>query len=193
MPMVEVDEAQAELHKNAYVLLDRLLKDKDTGLAAKKLVKKVNPKAEFEDLNIIEQVATPINDRLDKLASSLEDDRKARAEEKKAAAEAKADQDLQAEIDSVRKRYSFTDEGIAEVVARLKAKGSTDVEAAASWVMEHKVPKAETVKPKPYMPSKMDLHGITSKDESYAELHRDPQGWLDQEIANILNESQEAA
>jgi hypothetical protein len=106
----------------------------------------------------------------------------------------KEEAELQGQLDSLKKTYSFTPEGMQRVVDRMKEKNNPDAESAAAWVLAQEK-KARPITDSALLPQALNLYGSNSEDENWAELNKDPKGWADRELVKMINEfaEQEAA
>jgi len=119
----------------------------------------------------------------EKLAKALEriDERDKREEE------AKTVSDMRASIADARRKYGLTDEGEQKLIERMREmKNYTDVEAAAAYVV-HSAPPQPTSGPS-WAPHKTDFYGTAKANEAFADLHKDPMGFMDGEIAKFLKD-----
>lgn len=160
-------------------LADKLWNDKELGPKVQAFAKTIYPDATIE-ADKVEPWVAPLREENAKLLERLTKLEADRAEEKKTSEAQKGEQSFKAMLDKVRKDYSLTDEGIDQVVARMKEAGAYDVEAAAALVARQ-TPKPETPGPG-WSPEHMNLFGSRKRDEAFAELHNDPVDYMDQEL-----------
>jgi len=175
-------------------LLRRLLEDNEGGLELKRKIKKIVPAAQFPELDYIDAASKPIQEKmtlLEKQQKELQDRLDA---QKKAEEDAAAERSLRERLDAVRQQYSFTDEGMAAVIDRMKKQGSSDVEGAAAYIIGTQPKPAPTAASSGMFPSKMNLFGsgIESDDPSIVALNRDPMAWMEGEALKILAEGEAA-
>ena len=185
--MAEISDHELAVKNQAVALLDRMINDPTEGLNVKRKIKALMPEASFPELNIIDVTTAPINaalnetralnktltERLDKWESSHKD--------------AKEEGELQAQLDGIKKQYSFTSEGMQKVIDRMKAKNNPDAESAAAWVAAQER-KAQPVASSALLPSAMNLYGSNEEDESWKALNQDPRKWMDNELVTMINE-----
>lgn len=192
--MAEISDQDLAVKNRAVELLNRMINDPSDGLAVKRKIKALVPDANFPELAVIDNASAPIkaalaqaevfnkslSDRLDKWEASHKD--------------AKEEGEIQAQLDSVKKQYSFTNEGMQKVVDRMKAKNNPDAESAAAWVAAQER-KAQPVAHSALLPSALNLFGSNTADENWEALNRDPQKWMDNELVTMINEfaAQDAA
>lgn len=180
--MAEATEAQIR----ALQVLEDSWNDPDFGPALQRKVKAKFPDAKTND-DVFGPILKPVADRADKLEKELEKLREERAEERKASDEAKLKQTLDESLTAARQRYSLTEEGFDKMVARMKETGNySDAEAAAAWVAS-KTPPAPVAGPS-WRPQSMNLFGSKKYDEAMAELHRDPQDYMDSQLAQFVSD-----
>ena len=184
---VEVSAERLDSLTRAEKLFNALWNDKEFGLTLKKEVKKHVPDARIPDLDIVETVTKPYDEKIAKLA----DDNKKLLErldkydeEKINSAEESA---MSKELDRVRQANKFTDEGMKKVIERMKEKKNPDAEAAAAWVLAQE-PKSSPVTPSSLgFSTKANLFGSNSQSDDWKELNLNPEAYADKEIASILS------
>jgi hypothetical protein len=186
MPKVEFEEAEARNLQAAYNLLNRVHGDPKHSAALRAAIAELDPELKLPDPPATVQV-TPLNDRLDKLAATVEGLAKVQKEDMDQRRNAAEDSALNARIDSAARRFDFNDEGRKQLIERLVAQKSTDVEGAAAIIA------ADNPKPAPLpadnFPHHADLFGIRgSDDEGLKMLHTDPDVWQQQELRRLIGE-----
>lgn len=186
---VEISQAELDQLRGARALLGTLLDDPSEGLSLKRKVKKILPNARFPELDMIENVTKPYDERLEQQGKTLKELQDQVAADKKARDDAVAEQSLRQRLDSVRSQYGFTDDGMNAVVARMKDQSSPDVEGAAAFVAGQQ-PKPKPVATSGMFPSKMNLFGAAeqSEDPKIKALHQDPMHFLETEAIAVLDE-----
>lgn|SRR5574337_35591 len=185
--MAEIDDAELETLRRAHKLLDGLYNDPKHGMAFKRMMKEKIPDAKIPELDIIEQVTKPYDERMTaleaenkKLHDELELDRKTRKEREE-------EDSVKLTLAEVQKKYKLTDEGMQKVIDRMKEKNNPDAEAVAAWLVSQQ-PAPKPVTPTGYQPSELNLFGSSTQEEQYADLHKDPLKWFDKQVADILSE-----
>jgi hypothetical protein len=164
-------------------LADKLWNDKTLGPQVQKFAKALYPDAKTTD-DVVEPWVGPLREQNEALSKRLNDLLAERAEEKKASEQQSSEKSFRDMLDKVRKDYSLTDKGIDDVVARMKEAGAYDAEAAAAWVARQTPPPAA---PGPtWAPQHLDLFGSRNKDEAFAQLHNDPQGYMDSQLSEFV-------
>lgn len=189
--LVEVSAGELAALRNAKGLLETLWGNKETGTAFKRMVKKVNPQAKIPDLELAEEFAEPINKELGTLkeqnAALLK-----RLDERDAKDKDERDlRDIHAKIDDVARKRGLTDEGKAGLIKTMQDRQIADPDAAALLYLDS-LPKAAPIKGHAALPQRMNLFGVNTpekQDEQIDKLFKDPQGFMDDEIANVLNEA----
>lgn len=166
-------------------LTNKLWADKDLGPRVQAFAKQMYPDAKT-DVDVVNPYLDPIREENAKLAEKI-----AKMEAAQAAREAEAEKkagetSFKDMLDKVRRDYSLTDEGLDKVVQRMKDAGAYDAEAAAAWVARQTPPPAS---PGPtWAPQHLNLFGSRDKDESMAQLHRDPQGYMDAQLSEFVKD-----
>lgn len=164
-------------------LADKLWNDKTLGPQVQAFAKGLYPDAKTT-ADVVDPWVNPLREENKKIADKLDALLAERAEEKKADEQKKGDESFRATLDRVRKDYGLTDEGLDKVVARMKEAGAYDAEAAAAWVARQTPPPAA---PGPgWAPEHMNLFGSRKRDEAFAELHNDPQGYMDSQLNEFV-------
>ena len=192
MPQIEVDAEQYELARRGHALLDKLYNAPGaTGLAVKKLVEQTTG-VKSPELALIETITQGRDEALGKINADLKALREEQAADKKATAQAKAEADLLTRVESVKKDFRFTDEGMEKVFDRMRAQNSADVEGAAAYVASQ-LPKAKPADTgSSYAPQSLNLYGSAEQDAQWADLNRDPLRWFDKQVMAIENEFKNA-
>lgn len=173
-------------------LLDKLVADPKHGLAAKRLIKEINPAANFPELETEDRVNKLVEERTSGIQSEWQKFRDEQAEAKKKSDDARLETDFEKRLNTVRDKYRFTPEGMEKIVERMKDQNSPDVEAAAAWINEQTPKPAPATGPN-YLPQTLDLYGSQSKDEAFRLLHENPNQYFDQQVRDILSDPSLAA
>lgn len=189
--MPEISDTELAVKNRAVALLDRMWNDPKEGMTFKKKVKELVPDAKIPELDIIASATAP-------LVAEIEEQKKANKtlagrldNWEKSHKDSREENDLQLQLNSIKKQYSFTDEGMQKVIDRMRSKNNPDAEAAAAWVASQER-KSRPVTDSALLPSAMNLFGSNSEDETWAELNKDPRGWADRELVKMINEFAEA-
>ena len=157
-----------------------LWNDGELGPAVQAFTKKLIPDAKT-DADVIDPHLAPLRQENKKLAEKLERIEADRAEERKAADEARTKHSLESMLEAARKNYALTEEGFDKMVARMKETGNfSDADAAAAWVAS-KAPPAN-VKGPTFGPRRMNLFGVGKHDEQMKSLHGDPVQFIDDQL-----------
>lgn len=177
--MAEATEAQIR----ALAALEKLWNDGDVGSTVQKKVKELYPDAKTND-DVFGPVVAPLRAENEKLAAKLAKIEEERAAERKASEESSLKRSLDEALDRAAKSRGLTAEGFDMMVARMKEMGNySDAEAAADWVVR-KTPPAPATGPS-WKPQSMNLFGAKKFDEAFAELHRDPMEYMDNQLAQF--------
>ena len=180
--MAEATEAQIR----ALAALEASWNDPEIGPGLQKKVKSLFPDAKTND-DVFGPVVAPLKAENEKLAQKLAKIEEERAAERKAAEEATMKRSLDDALTEARQKYNLTEEGFDKMVSRMKETGNyADAEAAAAWVAS-KTPPAPVAGPS-WKPQAMNLFGAKKFDEALAELHRDPQEYMDNQLAQFVSD-----
>lgn len=191
---VEISKSELDQLRRAVSVFDGLWTDKDHGLELKRMMKKKYPESKIPDLETIEVVTKPYDEKISKQeekVSKLEERiTKWETDQKNSHEESQLKQDIDRAID----KYKLSAEGKDKMIARMKEKNNADAEAAAAWVASHQ-PKPKPVTASSYSPQAMNLYGSKEKVDEWELLHTDPTKFEDMQIAKVLEEfnSAEAA
>ena len=190
--MLEISKSEYDVLVKARGLLDTLWNDPKEGLEFKRKVKNVLPSARIPELDILETATKPLNDRLSaseesskKLEERLEKFESERRDEKE-------ETELVRSLESAKKKFSLTEDGMSKAVARMREMKNPDAESAAAWVAAQEK-KAAPVAKSNYAPQSLNLYGAGKEDDMWADLNKDPIGYFDKKTAEILNEFADAA
>jgi hypothetical protein len=177
--MAEATEAQVRALK----ALESLWNDGELGSKVQNKVKELYPDAKTNE-DVFAPVINPLRAENAALAKRLEKFEEERAAERKASEEKSLKQSLDEALTAARKNYNLTEEGFDKMVARMKETGNySDADAAAAWVAS-KTPPAPVAGPS-WKTQSMNLFGAKKFDEAFAELHRDPQEYMDSQLAQF--------
>lgn len=191
--MVEMTEAEAQSLQQAKALLDGLWNSKTTGAKFKRVLKEHNPNFSIPEIDIVDEAKKPIDEKLTAHEKTIEALQKRLDERDTKDKDDKEQRDLQSEIDTVKKKYSLTEDGLNKVIDRMKEKKSYDPEAAAAWVVAQQ-PKTEIARDsKLGLPGKMNLFGSSTKDDAWKDLHdtSDPYKHFDKEVTKIFEKPED--
>jgi hypothetical protein len=198
---VELPRANAIIYQRAYKLLDALMSNTATATSFKRLAKAADPKGELikvPDIELADEVAKPINDRI----ATLE------AENKKLRDEIVADKqklkddadlrDINTRIDEVVRKRRLTEDGRKGLIETMQKRQIADPDAAALVYLES-LPKPDAQKPSAILPQRMGQFTnprepfFGADEDKVKKFMAEPEAAADEEIARILNEAQEAA
>lgn len=185
---VSVPRGTYDLHARTAALLDRLLGDPRTAEEAERLIATVNPDAKFPHREQREALLAPALKRLDeesKKRQALEEKWADREKTEREAAEKQQENALAARLDAVRDRRGFSEEAMQKLMQRMRDQNNPDVDAAAAWVAEQSPRPGPQVGQNDFLPRSVDVYGANSGDKAWEGLHKNPDGWLTQELRNI--------
>jgi hypothetical protein len=190
---VLVDKRDLEKLQEGFKLLSSLWDHPEHGAEIKLRAKKIRPDLRVPEIDVAEPLLKPIreqltakeeeikkqNERLEKLETSIEDDKQLAK--------------LERDIDKAVKKHRLTGEGKTELIEIMKRGEANTPEAAASII----VANLEPVKPVTgtnFGPSDANILGISgdSPEDDIKALHQDPVKWLDRAIPSILSEVEES-
>lgn len=189
--MPEVSDAELMTLKRTEALLNKMWNHPKKGLAFKREVKELIPEANIPELDTIDTVARPFEDKIAKQDEEIKKLTERLEAREKAEDERKEENNLTESLSKARKKFGLTDEGFEKAVSRMREMKNLDAEAAAAWVASQEK-KAKPVGGSGIGPQAMNLYGSKTQDENYKELNLDPQGWADREIEKMINEFAEA-
>lgn len=189
---VPVTKEQMAILQRGMTVMNKLWSDPKDGLAFKRKVKELIPDWQIPEVDVVDQAAGPLREELTGLKKQIEDLVGTITTERKTASEKAEETSLQGRLDAARREYQLTDEGMDKVLARMKETNNPDPSSAAAWVTDH-MPKAKPTPAGGFGPRGLNLFGSANQDDSWAELHRNPDAWFDSEVNKILGEFEQAA
>lgn len=187
---VALTKEQAAIYQRGMGVLNKMWQDPKDGLAFKRKVKSIEPTWAIPEVDVVDQAAAPFRAEIDSLKKDVTDLVDTIKGERKTAAEQREETSLKQSLTDAQREYRLSDETMEKVVERMKATGNPDPHSAAAWVTDH-LPKAKpTGGSSNFGPSALNLFGVKTQDESWKDLHTDPEGWFDREVESILNDPQ---
>jgi hypothetical protein len=182
--MAEATQSQIRAEE----LLNELLRDGEVGGKVRKLAKAKYPDARIVDIDsVAEPLVAPLKAENAALKERLDKLEEARATEKEDAEKRVAQTNLETALTKARQDYNLTDEGFDKMVARMKETGNyADADAAAAWVAS-KTPAPAAPGPT-WRGQDLNLFGSKDRDEALVKLHRDPEGYRDDQIEEFLRD-----
>lgn len=193
MPNVEIDQDALSTLTKANALFNELLEDKRTGLNLKRMIKDVHPDARIKDLDLIETVTAPYDQKLTEATARIEALQKVLDEDRSSRENEKAENALRNSLARVQKEYGYTDDGMSKVIEVMKDRNlAHDPDAAAAFV-ERQLPKpAPTSSRSSLLPQRLDIYGMQSPQESvdakWKQLHTQPWAFLEDECIAVIDE-----
>lgn len=192
--MPDIDAARLDALTKAEQLFNSMLDDPTTGLGLKKAIKEKFPSAKIPDLDLITAVTKPYDEKMAALEARnaaleamINEDRQGRLNE---TAEAKLVKDL----DAVRAKFNFTDEGMSKVLETMRERNLAHDPEAAAALVQSQLPKASPTSTRnAYSTPTIDIYGMQSAtiDEKYAQLHSRPWDFFAAEVNAVMNEAAE--
>lgn len=188
---VTLTKAQFDELNGLKTLTNELWADPKDGLTFKKLVKAKRPNTRVPEIDIAEPLVKSLEAKLDETNKKHQTLLDKIAEDAKKADDKQAERDLLAAIDGAQRQYRLSDEGRDQMIARMKATGSPDAEAAAAWVAS-KQPAPAAIAATGLMPNDFNLFGAgqVSDDESIKLLHQNPSRWMEAEINGLMSNTE---
>jgi len=191
---VEIPKSRLNLLEGTAKLANTLWNDEKVGMTVKERYKEINPEANIPEV-VVAQSSRRVEQELISKVEAKEKavDDKISAWEKKMQERDDADSNkvaeaaFSSEVEATKKKYQLTDEGMAKVFERMKAKNNPDVEAAAAWVTDHEV-KAAPVQNSSFSPNDMNLYGSSQGDNEWAELNKNPLKYGDRVLTEMAND-----
>lgn len=192
--MVEISQSRLALLEGVAKIKEELWNDSKFGPTIKEMVKQKFPNANIPEVDMARAsrnaettILAKVEEKEKALESRIEAFEKAQKERDEKDSNAKEEMAFTREVESVKKKYQLSSEGMEKVFSRMKEKNNPDVESAAAWVTDHEVKEAPPAA-SPYSPQSLDLYGSKSGDKAWEELNRDPLAYGDAEIARMAND-----
>lgn len=190
---VIVSASRLKLLERDANLAAALWNDPTHGIKIKEITKEKWPDANIPELDAIKSVRKAESDilaRVDAKEKSLEERisafEKSREEEKKAEKEAKEAARFESDVESTKKKYQLSADGMEKVFQRMKDKNNPDVEAAAAWVTDH-MQSASPTGQSGQSPELFNPFGSRAEDKRWELLQKNPFDgrFAEMEIAEI--------
>ena len=197
MPNVEVDQGQFEAASKAQRLLNDLLSDAKQGMTVKRAIKAKYPEAVIPDLELVESLAKPFNETVASLREDNAALKQALDEFKQQTEVKEAKGKLVSDLDAIKTKFGFTDDGMAQVVETMQSRNlAHDPEAAAALVQAN-MPKPQPTSSRSSLISpNLDVYGLQSdkaEESKWALLHSHPWDFFNNEVVSVFDEMGGAA
>lgn len=191
--MSEIDAARLDALIKAEALFNNLLDDPKTGMNLKRAIKEKFPQAQVRDLEIIDQVTKPYDDKIAAVEAKNTALENALNELRQSREVDNAEVKLAKELSSVRSKFNLTDDSMAKVVEAMKDRGlAHDPEAAAALIVSQMPKAAPTSARSSLVAPRLDIYGMQSPveamDEKWKRLHQNPWSFQQDEIIACLDE-----
>ncbi len=189
---VTISSEQAKILQGAYNLMNKLYSDPDRSMEFKKMVRGAG--FSVPEIDTIEKVTKPYDEKLSAYEEKFKklEERLAKRDEDEL--NAKEEARLAKDLESARKEYGLTDDGMKKVLDRMKEKNNFDVEAAAAYIVS-KEPKAQPTKTSHnFSQSRFkgsSLIGGDNAEETWKQLSQNPDDYFDNVVNDILNNPEE--
>lgn len=194
--IVEISASKLKLLEGVASLANDLWNDEKVGMSVKERWKEKHPEANIPEVvvaqhtrraeaDIITRVEAKEKD-IDNRISAFEKAQKDRDDNDK---NIKEQREFAADVETTKKKYGLSAEGMEKVFARMKERNNPDVEAAAAWVTDHQAP-AKPIDQPGYGGQSMDLQGSfhsAQEDKDWELLNTNPwdMKFADKEIRQI--------
>jgi hypothetical protein len=139
---------------------------------AKALIKKKYPQVQIPDYDIEERVT-----------SKIEEDRKERESERRAAKEAEQEKQFKETRSQVQREFGFTEDGMKDLEKFMLDKNIGDYEVAATYHASKNPKQSEA--------NYSDGLWNHAKQDGFAEVAKDPEGWARNELLGAMRRDQE--
>lgn len=191
--LVEVSKSLLNQLQGTAKLTNAIWNDPKYGMTVKEIVKEKYPDANIPELDAIHSVKraeseihTKVEESTKQILSRIEAFEKSQKDRDEKEATTKAEKEFADQVESTKKKYQLSPEGMEKVFSRMKEKNNPDVEAAAAWVTDHE-PKQDPLMNSSYSPSGIDMYGASSGDKEFEEInkHAFDGKWFDKEVRKI--------
>ena len=185
---IVVDRGQFDIGQRATNLLNAMLGHPKHAAAAEAIIQELNPNAKFPGRAVREAAYAPVNAALEEERAArlkLEERLNAREKADQEAADKRAEADIEARIEGVKRQHGFSDEAMEKVIGRMREKNNPDIEAAAAYVAGT-MPRATPAIGNDGLPRNVDNYGFGTGDEAWKGLHANPDRWLADEIRKTV-------
>jgi hypothetical protein len=183
-----MNDGAPDVAARAQKLVEALWSDGKMGASVRAKAKELFPDVTLPE-DAISPIVAPMQEELATMRAQLAEERNARIKEREDAEASRQRATLEDSLASARARYGLTDEGFDKMVARMKATGNySDAEASAAWVAQQE--PVQRVNKADWLPKKIDLFGSSTErqDEAFRQLHTNPQGYLDGQLQEFVND-----
>jgi len=187
---VVVTREQFDIGSRAAHLLNQMLGNPKHAPAAEAIIADLNPNAKFPGRAVREAAYAPVNAALEEERAArkkLEDRLNAREAADQAAADARAEADIESRITAVKRQHGFSDEAMEKVIGRMRERNNPDIESAAAFVA-NTMPRATPAIGNDGLPRNVDNYGFGTGDKAWEGLHKNPDRWLADEIRATVND-----
>jgi len=188
---VELAKDRADALLRSEALLQSLLDDPKHGLGIKRAIKEKFPTARTPDVDLLDQVTKPFEEKLTSVQSALEKVSKDFVDYRQSVQDREAEQDLRTKLDSIRYDFSFNDEGMAAVIDVMKTRNLAHDPEAAALIVQSKQPKPQPMSVRNSMlGEKVDMFGLTNNDmdKKWERLHAKPWDFFDDQVVEVIDE-----
>lgn len=190
---IEVRTSYLQNLENTKRLAETLWNDEKVGLPIKERYKELHPNANIPEVEVAKSAKKVHDEILSKVEATkketvdrIEAFEKAQKEREDKDTQKRAETEFASEIESVKKKYQLTAEGMEKVFSRMKEKNNPDVESAAAWVTDNE-PKTSPTHSSNYSPASLHPFGAGTEDKAWELLNKNPWDgrFADQEIRKI--------
>lgn len=194
--IVEISKSRLNVLEQVNSLTNQLWNDPVEGIKIKESVKRKFPNSnlpEVDALNTSRKIESDILAKVEETKKEtlarIEAFENSQKERDAKTADDISKQSFATDVETTRKKYQLSPEGMEKVFARMKEKNNPDVEAAAAWVTDHET-KAAPINSSGYAPQTLNAFGSTQEDKDWELLNKNPwdMKFADKEINQILTD-----
>lgn len=189
MAAVEIDDAELATLQAGKKLLEQINGDPKTRSLLTKAIKAHYPNTRTDE-DVAAEVAQPYIERVEGVATKLQEQLDALTAERTAAADARAKGDMSSAFDRLRQTYGYNDDGIDRIQKLMIERNIADPEAAAALHERLNPTPAQTRSS--WEPDSWNLKE-DAVDHDVAGLFSNPDLWADKRIGQILMEERTKA
>lgn len=175
-------------HERALALLNKFWGDKsELGAKVRREAKQMFPDVSIPE-DTTDAAVAPIKAEVDDVKAQLKSALDRLAAKEKADSDLQAENDMSVKIAAAVKEFGLTESGRDKMIERMKAQGNfSDAAAAAAYVVSQ-MPKPQVSNTPSWLPQAANTYGFGEKDEQWAELHRNPEKYFDNQLREFAKD-----
>jgi hypothetical protein len=188
--MVQISASELAILRRGYSMLEGLTQGED-GIDIQRRLKKQDPSLNFPVIDQGDKLIAPVRSELEQTKADLKALRDEREAEQQTARNNAANAEINASLDRAVEKYKLSKDARKGLLDFMIARNTADAELAAPAYMETLPKPPAPLKSNGFLPQTMHLFGTgdgAGDDADIAALHKDPLGWQDRKIAEIMNE-----